>query len=165
MVKIARVDNGEVKGWRIVEEHTRPVDAEPGYGWYNVEEFDKTTLTLYENIDVMDIVYDSQADIVKEQPTITEPTLDEYKARVYRMLAMNTKEYVMGITPEYKQLTALASMMDPENAAYTQEESIKIRDFAKQHTDEVRRIKDLIFNATTKEEVDAQPTEVKFDWV
>ena len=166
-MKIARLENNIIKEVKIVsEEIIRSSEANNGNGWYNVILFDNTTLTKYEQLQITE-TYNLTTDIVEEIPTITEISLEDYKIQKYSELANNTLNYVYSICPQYKQSTALDKKMFPENISnpYTLEEANKILDFCNEHTTEVRRIKPLILSATTKEEIDLQPSIAEFFWV
>lgn len=91
------------------------------------------------------------------------PTLEEYKSKKLEELKQFTKAYVDSIFPDYKQLSALSTLADPDNdAPYTIEEANYIRSFVTKHTLEVRRLKPLIEACTTKEEIDSHPDSVEY---
>ncbi len=158
----AKVENGQ-----IVEVGQCPRNTELTSNFYLLDDTEKKLQNWFKIIE--DIVstneweflgqstYEFRDNEVYETKVINTISLDEYKTKVYSDVANNTKNYVMSITPDYKQLSALAGN-------YPIEECDKIKAFAKKHVDEVRALKILIFNASTYEEVRLLNKNVKFDY-
>lgn len=124
-------------------------------GWYKVieDDYELKEWQTYNN-SIYTLGGDNR---VYETKSVNTMTLDDYKAKKYSELAINTKIYVMSITPEYKQLSALAGN-------YPVEECDKIKAFGKAHVDLVRASKVLIFGATSYEQVQAVNTIVRLDY-
>lgn len=122
-------------------------------GWYKVIE-DNTQINEWQNYTSEYSFYNNE---VHETKIINNISLDDYKAKKYSELANNTKNYVMSITPEYKQLSALAGN-------YPVEECDKIKAFGKAHVDLVRASKALIFSATSYEQVASINTSIRLDY-
>jgi hypothetical protein len=138
-----------VSNFRLLDDEDKKL-----HGWYKViddvvqiEEWQSFGQSTYELIDGE----------VYETKVVNSISLDEYKTKKYNELAMGTKNYVMSITPEYKQLSALAGN-------YPVEECDQIKAFAKLHVDAVRALKPQILNATTYEEVKALVSDVRYDY-
>ncbi len=123
-------------------------------GWYKVIE-DNSTIEEWEIL--VQSNYELINNDVYETKVMTSISLNDYKAKKYEILKNNTKIYVMSITPEYKQLSALAGN-------YPVEECNKIKAFGKAHVDAVRLSKSLLDLATTYEEVKAFNVNIKFDY-
>jgi len=147
-MKRARLINGkieEIKAGKVI----RPSEAEKGYGWYNIIEAIDSLKPYERKIDT-NIIYDSEADVVLKEIVIENIPLEEYKDMKYSRLSNNTKMNVLIKCPDYKQMSASMGIYSPE-------ENKKIIDFVKSQVMEVRRIKPLIYNATSYEEIDLQP--------
>lgn len=97
--------------------------------------------------------YDSVADEVTETKVIVDIPLADWKTQKYNQLKEEVLQYVYSITPPYKQTSALLALLDPINAAYTQEEATQIRDFATQYTLLARQIESDIQAMLTHQEV------------
>lgn len=158
----AKIENGNVVKVGVCPQNTERTsnfyllsdEEKKLQGWYKVVE-DNITLKEWQSLG--ESTYEIINGEVYETKQIISMTLDNYKVMKYTQLANNTKIYVMSITPEYKQLSAIVGN-------YPQEECDKIKAFGKAHVDLVRATKALIFSATSYEQVEAINTIIQLDY-
>jgi hypothetical protein len=161
MVQYARVDDNEVKEVKDCPKNYKNVsnfyllsdEEKIIYGWYPVEEINVTPKD-WESFG--DYVHQIESNKVIRSRKIHSITLDEYKERKCITLSSNTKMYVYSVYDIHKQLSAAMGN-------YSTEENEAIKSFTNKHKDEVRRLKVLIENATTFEQVEQQPNIVEYE--
>jgi len=170
MVQYARIEDNKVKEVNDCPKNYKNVsnfyllsdEKKINYGWYPVEKVEIVKKDWESFGEYVNQILENK---VIRSRKINSLTLNEYKERKYRILANNTLEYVYSIYPAYKQATATDKRLNPDDNTnpYSIEEANKIRDFCNKHTTEVRRIKEIIFNAETYEEVQSQPEIVQYE--